>query len=46
MLKASNNNFGTISKIKIPKIGFFRNLKSAKVAKKMWKICLAQILEG
>ena len=37
MLKASNNNFGTISKIKIPKIGFFCNLKSAKVAKKMWK---------
>ena len=37
MLKASNNNFGTISKIKIPKTGFFCNLKSTKVAKKIWK---------
>ena len=34
MLKASNNHFGDISKIKIPKIRAFCNLKSAKIAKK------------
>ena len=31
MVKASNNNFGAISKIKIQKIGSFCNLKSAKI---------------
>ena len=46
MLKVSNNNFGAISKIKIPKIRPFCNLKSAKIAKKCGKIFLAQILEG
>ena len=36
-LKAFNNHFGDRSKIKIPKIRPFCNLKSAKIAKKMWK---------
>ena len=34
MLKSSNNHFGDISKIKIPKIRAFYNLKGAKIAKK------------
>ena len=38
MLKASNDHFGDRSKIKMPKIRFFFNLKCAKIAKKMWKI--------
>ena len=46
MLKASNNNFGNISKIKIPKIIPFCNLKSAKIAKKFGKLFSASILEG
>ena len=33
MLKASNNHFDDISKIKIPKIRAFCNLKGAKIAK-------------
>ena len=33
MLNASNNHFGDISKIKIPKIRAFCNLRSAKIAK-------------
>ena len=37
MLKASNNNFGAISKIKIQKIGSFCNLKSAKITKTVEK---------
>ena len=37
MLKASNNHFGDICKIKILKIRAFCNLKSAKIAKKMRK---------
>ena len=37
MLKASNNHFGGRSKIKIPKIRPFVNLKSAKIAKKCKK---------
>ena len=37
MLKASNNHFGGKSKIKIPKIRPFVNLKSAKIAKKCKK---------
>ena len=45
MLKASNNHFGDISKIKIPKIRAFCNLKSAKIAKKCGKIFSASILE-
>ena len=46
MFKASNNNFGNISKIKIPKIISFCNLKSAKIAKKCGKLFSASILEG
>ena len=45
MLKASNNNFGKISKIKMPKIIPFCNLKSAKIAKKIRKLFSASILE-
>ena len=45
MLKASNNHFVNISKIKIPKIRPFCNLKSAKIAKKSGKIFSASILE-
>ena len=37
MLKASNNHFGGRSKIKIPKIRPFVNLKSSKIAKKCKK---------
>ena len=37
MLKASNNHFGNISKIKVPKIRPFCNLKSGKIAKKSGK---------
>ena len=37
MVKASNNNFGAISKIKIQKIGSFCNLKSAKITKNVEK---------
>ena len=37
MLKAYNNHFGGRSKIKIPKIRPFVNLKSAKIAKKCKK---------
>ena len=44
MLKASNNHFGARSKIKIPKIRSFCNLKRAKIAKKYGKIFLAPIL--
>ena len=46
MLKASNNHFGDRSKIIIPKIIPFCNLKSAKIAKKCWKIFSASVLEG
>ena len=46
MFKASNNNFGNISKIKIPKIIPFFNLKSAKIAEKYRKLFSASILEG
>ena len=46
MLKASNNHFGERSKIKIPKIRPFCNLKSAKIAKKCEKNISASILEG
>ena len=46
MLKASNNHFGDRSKIKIPKIRPFFNLKSAKIAKKCEKIFSASILEA
>ena len=50
MLKASNNHFDNISKIKIPKIIPFCNSKSAKIAKKVenyfqrqfWKVRHAQ----
>ena len=45
MLKASNNHFGGISEIKIPKIRAFCNLKSAKIAKKLGKIFSASFLE-
>ena len=45
MLKASNNHFGDRSKIKLPKIREFCNLKSAKIAKKLGKIFSAPILE-
>ena len=45
MFKAYNNNFGNISKIKIPKIISFCNLKSAKIAKKCGKLFSASILE-
>ena len=45
MFKASNNNFGNISEIKIPKIIPFFNLKSAKIAKKCGKLFSASILE-
>ena len=46
MFKASNNNFGNISKIKIQKKIPFCNLKSAKIAKKCGKLFSASILEG
>ena len=46
MLKASNNHFSDKSKIKIPKIRPFFNLKSAKIAKKCGKIYSAWILMG
>ena len=46
MLKAFNNHFGDRSKIKIPKIIPFCNLKSAKIAKKCEKLFSASILEG
>ena len=42
MSKASNNHFGDRSKIKIPKIIPFFNLKSAKIAKKCRKKILRQ----
>ena len=38
MLKASNNHFDDKSKIKLLKIRYFCNLKSAKIAKKCGKI--------
>ena len=52
MLKASNNNFGVRSKIKMPKIRPFCKLKSAKLLKNVekyfqqqfWKIRHAQIM--
>ena len=37
MFKAFNNHFIDRFKIKIQKIRPFYNLKSAKIAKKMWK---------
>ena len=37
MLKASNNHFDDKSKIKPLKIRHFRNSKSEKIAKKIWK---------
>ena len=43
-VKASNNHFGARSKIKIPKIRSFCNLKRGKIAKKYGKIFLAPIL--
>ena len=46
MLKASINNFGNISKTKIPKIITFCNLKSAKSVKKCEKLFSASILAG
>ena len=46
MLKVSNNHFGGRSKIKIPKIRPFVNLKSAKIGKKCKKKSSASILEG
>ena len=45
MLKASNNHFDDISKIKIPKIRAFCNLKGANIAKKLGKIFSASFLE-
>ena len=45
MLKAFNNLFGARSRIKIPKIRPFFNLKCAKIAKKNRKIFSASILE-
>ena len=45
MFKANNNNFIGKSKIKIPKIRPFYNLKSAKIVKKYGKIFSASILE-
>ena len=45
MLKASNNNIGDRSKIEMPKIRPFCILKSANIAKIMWKIFLALFLE-
>ena len=45
MFKASNNHFSARSKIKIPKIRPFFNLKSAKITKKCGKIFSAPILE-
>ena len=45
MFKASNNHFIHRSKIKIPKIRPFYNLKSAKITKKRGKIFSASILE-
>ena len=45
MLKAFNNLFGARSKIKIPKIRPFWNLKSAKIARKCGKIFSALLLE-
>ena len=45
MLKASKNHFGYISKVEIPKIKAFCNLKSAKIAKKLGKIFSASFLE-
>ena len=45
MLKASNNHFGYRSKIKIPKIISFFNLKSAKISKKCGKLFSASVLE-
>ena len=44
MLKAFNNHFGARSRIKIPKIRSFCNLRRAKIAKKYGKIILAHIL--
>ena len=44
MLKASNNHFGGKSKIKIPKIRPFFNVKSTKIGKKCEKIYSAWIL--
>ena len=46
MLKASNNHFDDKSKIKPLKIRHFRNSKSAKIAKKIWKKKTASVLEG
>ena len=45
MLKASINRFGDRSKIKIPKIRSFCNLKSVKISKKCGKIFSVSILE-
>ena len=45
MFKAANNNSIHRSKIKIPKIRPFYNLKSAKITKKRGKIFSASILE-
>ena len=42
MLKASNNHFDDKSKIKLLKIRYFCNLKSAKIAKKCGKKKLRQ----
>ena len=44
MLKASNDHFGDRSKIKMPKIRSFFNLKCAKIAKKCGKLFSASIL--
>ena len=46
MSKASNNHFGDRSKIEIPKIIHFCNLKIAKIAKKSRKLFSASILES
>ena len=45
MIKAPNNHFDEIFKIKIPKIRAFCYLKSAKIAKKCENIFSASILE-
>ena len=44
MIKASNKDFGDRSKIKIPKVRSFCNLKSAIIAKKCGRIFSASIL--
>ena len=45
MFKATNNHFIDRSKIEIPKIRPFYNLKGAKIVKKDGKIFSASILE-